>query len=212
MKSTKAAAVLLALTVLVVLPPAEQFLSLASEPPAGNDPPATRKPSPAEVRKQREARFKDMLTDVVFLGTWQMTNAEGLKGKAPLSPPRPERYTIKGVSRGLEDNWVITARVEFADRDVELPFSVRVVWAGDTPVITLDKTALPMLGEYSARVMVYGGFYAGTWFGTNYGGILSGQIIKAADEKKIREIADEARKIDLPPKPTTMPANQPADG
>lgn len=211
MKPIKVAAVLLVLSALVVLSPAARLMSLESEPPADNDTPAARKPSPADVRKQREDRFKDMLTDVVFLGTWQMTHADGLKGKAPLSPPRSERYTIKGVSRGLDDNWVITARVEFADRDVELPFSVRVVWAGDTPVITLDKTALPMLGEYSARVMVYDGFYAGTWFGTNYGGILSGQIVKAADEKKIREMAEEALKIDLPPKATTNPANPAAD-
>jgi hypothetical protein len=56
------------------------------------------------------------------------------------------------------------------------------VWAEDTAIITLDKMALPGLGTYSARVMVYRGFYAGTWFGTNYGGVLSGQIVK--EEKK----------------------------
>ncbi|HWL94386.1 MAG TPA: hypothetical protein VNT79_12715 [Phycisphaerae bacterium] len=153
-----------------------------------------------------EDRFKRALTNVIFRGTWQMTNAQGLEGKAPLSPPRPERYVIKSVSKGLNDNWVITARVQFADRDVELPFNVRVVWAGDTPIITLDKTALPMLGTYSARVMVYDGFYAGAWFGTNYGGILSGQIIKAADEKLIAAQEKDADEIKLPPKPTTQPS------
>lgn len=156
----------------------------------------------ADKQKALEARFKAALTDVVFRGSWQMTNAEGLRGKAPLTPPQTERYTIKGVSKGLDDNWVITARVQFADRDVELPFNVRVVWAEDVPIITLDKTELPLLGTYSARVMIHDGFYAGTWFGTNYGGVLQGQIIKAADEKNIEEMAEKANEITLPPKPS----------
>ncbi|MBX3394221.1 MAG: hypothetical protein KF841_02520 [Phycisphaerae bacterium] len=158
--------------------------------------------TPADKRKALEAKFKSTLTDVVFRGSWQMTNAEGLQGKAPLSPPHTERYTIKGVSKGLDDNWIITARVQFADRDVELPFNVRVVWAEDVPIITLDKTELPLLGTYSARVMIHDGFYAGTWFGTNYGGVLQGQIIKAADEKRIEEMAEKANEITLPPKPS----------
>ena len=147
-------------------------------------------PTKAELEKT----FKDMLTDVVLRGTWQMTGAEGLKGKAPLTEPRPERYTIKSVSKGLDDNWVITARVEYANRDATLPISVRVVWSGDTPIITLDKLTMPGLGTYSARVMIYDGFYAGTWFGSNYGGVLSGQIIKAADEEKIKKLEEEQAK------------------
>lgn len=158
-------------------------------------------------QKEREAKFKKMMTEVVMLGSWQMTNAEGLEGKAPLSPPRSDRYVIKGVSKGLMDNWVITARVQFADRDVELPFNIRVVWAEETPIITMDKTALPMLGTYSARVMIDNGFYAGTWFGAGYGGVMQGQIVKAADEKLVEEKAKQAAKMKLPPKPTTKPGN-----
>ncbi len=120
-----------------------------------------------------------------------MTRAEGLKGKAPLSPPRTERYTIKSVSKGLDDNWVITARIQYMDKDGTLPIPVRVVWAGDTPIITLDKFNVLGFGRYSARVMIYNGFYAGTWFGTNYGGILSGQIIKTEDEPAIRKMEQQ---------------------
>jgi hypothetical protein len=171
-------------------------------------PPRTMDSHEKEVRKlnkkEMQAKFKAMLTDVVFLGSWQMANAEGLRGKAPMSKPRSDRYVIKGVSKGLDDNWVITARVQFADRDVELPFNVRVVWAEDVPIITMDKTALPMLGTYSARVMITEGFYAGTWFGTTYGGVMQGQIVKAADEKMIEELAKKRDEIRLPPKPTTQ--------
>ena len=139
-----------------------------------------------------EKKFKEMLDGVVLRGTWQMTQGEGLKGKAPMTPARPDRYVIKEVSKGLDDNWVITARVQYADKDIKLPISVRVVWAGDTPIITMDKVKMPLLGTYSARVMIYNGFYAGTWFGDGYGGVLSGQIIKATDENMIKKMEEQA--------------------
>jgi len=159
----------------------------ASEKKLDSTPPEQAGLSQAEMEK----KFKEMLTGVVFRGTFQMTRAEGLKGKAPLSPPRTERYTIKSVSKGLDDNWVITARIQYMDKDGTLPIPVRVVWAGDTPIITLDKFNVLGFGRYSARVMIYNGFYAGTWFGTNYGGILSGQIIKTEDEPAIRKMEQQ---------------------
>ena len=91
---------------------------------------------------------------------------------------QPDKYTIKDVQKLHNDTWVITARIQYGNNDVAIPIAVRVVWAGDTPIITIDDLTIPMLGKYSARVMVYGGFYSGTWFGDRYGGILSGQIVK----------------------------------
>lgn len=178
-------------------------VSLADEHDAKSAPTTAPAQSKAEAQAAREARFKEMMTDVVLRGTWQMTNAEGLKGQAPLSPPRPDRYTIKGVSKGYGDQWIITARVEYADRDAVLPFTVRVVWADETPIITLDKTALPLLGTYSARVMIFDGFYAGAWFGTTYGGTMAGQIIKAKDIERIEKMAASQPAADLPPRPRT---------
>ena len=142
----------------------------------------TPKPSAGELRKQREREFKEMLENATLKGTWQVCGPEGLAGKAPLSEARPDTYTLGKISKAGEDYWVVTARVQYGDKDVTIPITVRVVWAEDTPIITLEKMALPGLGTYSARVMIYRGFYAGTWFGTNYGGILSGQIVK--EEKK----------------------------
>ena len=146
----------------------------------------------AAPQAELQNKFKEMLDGVVLRGTWQMTQGEGLKGKAPMTPARPDRYVIKSVSKGLDDHWVITARVQYGDKDVKLPISVRVVWAGDTPIITLDKLKMPMLGTYSARVMIYNGFYAGTWFGDGYGGVLSGQIIKVTDEDMIKKMEAQA--------------------
>jgi hypothetical protein len=127
---------------------------------------------------EKELAFKTTLENSELRGFWQMTGAEGLAGKAPLSEPKPEHYTVDKVSKSSGDYWIISARIQYAEKDVTIPVTVRVVWAEDTAVITLDKMALPGLGTYSARVMVYRGFYSGTWFGANYGGVLAGQIVK----------------------------------
>lgn len=132
----------------------------------------------------REEAFKAALAHSVLAGSWQMTKLgdAAVAGEAArpagLSEPREDKYTIDDVSKSAGDNWVISARVQYADKDVTIPVPVQVKWAGDTPVITLDKSPLPGLGTYSARVVIDNGFYAGTWSGTNYGGVMSGRIIK----------------------------------
>lgn len=151
------------------------------------------KPTRAELEK----RFQDMLTGAVLKGTWQMTRGKGLEGKAPLSEPKPDKYTIDSARKIGGDRWVIIARIEYADKNVKVPIPVRVVWAEDTAIITLDEFAVPMIGTYSARVMIYRNFYAGTWFGSDYGGVLSGQIVRQSDE----EAAE--------PAPKTRPAEEP---
>ena len=137
------------------------------------------------AKARLELSFKESLTDAVLVGTWQMKTDEGHPaGKTPLTPPRPDKYGIKQVERIHGDNWIITARIQYEEKDVTLPIAVRVAWAGDTPVITIDDLAIPLLGTYSARVMVYKGFYTGTWSGSCYGGILSGEVVKAGDDGK----------------------------
>ena len=132
---------------------------------------------PGDGDEQRlQAEFERMLTGAVLTGTWQMTRGEGLEGKGPLSDAAADKYEIRKVTKLASDHWLVTARIVYADHDVTVPVPVRVVWAGDTPVITVDTRNIPMLGEYSARVMVYRNFYAGTWFGRGYGGVMSGQI------------------------------------
>lgn len=127
-------------------------------------------------RSRLEAEFRRTLTNATFTGTWQMARAEQGKGPGALSPARPEKYSIADVTQLDEEYWIVNARIEYEQKDVTIPVTVRVLWAGDTPVITLDEVTLPMLGTYSARVMIYQGFYSGTWFGPDCGGVLAGQI------------------------------------
>ncbi len=146
-------------------------------------------------RAELEKTFREMMTNAVLSGTWQMTRGEGLEGKAPLGKPRPEKYTVDSVKKILGDRWVVTARIQYADKDVKIPIPIRVVWAEDTPIITLDEIKIPLIGAYSARVMIYRNFYAGTWFGSNYGGVLSGQIVRETKaESDSKPAADESKK------------------
>ena len=62
--------------------------------------------------------------------------------------------------------------------------AVKVVWAGDTPVLTMTEQTVEGLGTFSVRVMIYQDRYAGTWDNGSLGGHMWGQIVKdePADE------------------------------
>lgn len=178
---------------------------IAAQPEPGSAKSAAdKKPTKASQRHaELEENFRMMLSGSILKGTWQMVQGEEgkpLTGK-PLSNPQPEEYTISKVSKASDDYWVIVARIKYADKNVNIPVTVQVKWAGDTPIITLDNMSLPGLGTYSARVMVYRDFYCGTWFGSCYGGILSGQIVKPNQSQPAG--GDDAEKK---PVPTTQPA------
>ena len=146
----------------------------------------------SEVSKGREAleeKFAQMMTDVTLKGSWQMTMGDGIERPVSLTNPSPDSYKVLKVEHTTGDHWVITARIRYADKDVELPVMVRVLWSGDTPIITVDNLTMPVLGTYSARVMIYKGLYAGTWFGSGYGGVMSGQIVKSAKSDATSESA-----------------------
>ncbi len=129
-----------------------------------------------EKQKKLEEQFKKDLANVQFVGRWCMMK----DGK--LGEEREEKYTITSALKANADNWLIFARVQFGKKDVTLPVPVKVKWAGDTPVITVTDVNLPGLGTYSARVLVYKNTYAGSWFGKNYGGLMSGMIVKNKKE------------------------------
>jgi hypothetical protein len=72
---------------------------------------------------------------------------------------------------------------------VKLPVPLEVFWAGDTPVITLTHAAVPGMGTFTSRVMIYGDRYAGTWQHDKFGGHMWGKIehgekSEPADSKK----------------------------
>lgn len=144
-----------------------------AKPAAAQSHPA--KPSRAELEK----RLSETLSHAQFRGSFRM-QTRGADGKITLGEPREETYYIDSAVKSDQDYWAITARVVYGEHDVTLPaLRFRVAWADDAPVIVVDEMSLPGLGTYTARVMIYRDYYAGTWFGPDCGGVLSGQIAKA---------------------------------
>ena len=132
------------------------------------------------AQAKKEADFTKMMSHAVLDGIWQVTGAGGLGGSEPLSEPKTERYSITSAEKVTHDTWIIKSRIQYGDKDVTVPILVRIVWAEDTPILTINELAIPMIGTYSARVMFHHGFYSGVWYsvGNNYGGILAGRIRK----------------------------------
>ena len=96
-----------------------------------------------------------------------------------------EEYTIlKVIKLPAKDLWLFTARVKYGKIDLTLPMPIPVKWAGDTPVISMDKLKIPLLGTFSAQVVLDGNRYAGTWQHGKVGGHLFGSIEKVEKEKK----------------------------
>lgn len=132
-----------------------------------------------------ERKFQETLTGSTFVGRWRLIE-DGKLGKEA-----EDRYSIKAATKD-GDHWIIAARIEYGGKDVTFPVPVQVLWAGDTPVITLTKVGIPGLGAFTARVLVYDGAYTGTWSGAGHGGFLSGLIVKESEAKKAPP-AEEAK-------------------
>ena len=123
--------------------------------------------------KDRDDRFKEMMTNVILEGRWCLVEED------ELTEEKEDSYRILSVMKAGGDTWIIQARIEYGDRVATVPVPVQVKWAGETPVITLDKNdQVPQLGQYSARVVLHEGTYAGTWSGGDRKGLLHGIIRK----------------------------------
>lgn len=139
-------------------------------PPAKAESPTK---SEAPNQDELEAKFKATMTHAVMNGRWCLIK------EGQLQPEQEDKYTIVGVNKLFGDNWVVRARIQYGKRDVTAPIPVKVKWAGDTPVITVDGFGLPGGGSaYSARVLIYGDTYAGTWSAGDHGGLMSGLIVR----------------------------------
>ncbi len=122
----------------------------------------------AQETADLEKQFQEKLSGATLVGNF---TREG-KGLTE------EKYTIEKVSKLSGDTWVFHARIQYGQRDVTLPLPLQVKWAGDTPVITLTDFAVPTVGTYTARVLIYRDQYAGMWKGKGGGGHLFGRIVK----------------------------------
>jgi hypothetical protein len=138
-------------------------------------------------QKQLEKDFEQMLSGATLEGHYTVQDgAQDLKGEsgAP-NGLKAEKYTITRATPLRDDYWRFDARIQYGDQDVTVPLILRVKWAGDTPVITMDDVPVPGLGTFSARVMFFRGQYAGTWSAKDHGGHLFGLITRADEALEV---------------------------
>ncbi len=126
--------------------------------------------TPVTSQDELDRQFKEMMNGVTLVGRSSRLNNDRISDG--------ERYVIDGVSKLTGDTWLMRARLDYGGRSVPLPVPVIIKWAGDTPVITLTDLAIPGVGSYTARVVLYRDQYAGTWSGKNGGGQIFGKIVK----------------------------------
>lgn len=138
-------------------------VAFAADPPAPRD--------PATLEKE----FSEKLSGATLVGTFSVDGREGAKS---------ERYEISSARKLQGNDWVVTARVKYGDKDVNLPMVVQVFWADDTPMITLTERELPGLGTFTTRVFFHGHRYAGTWQHGKVGGHMWGVVEKKSAEDK----------------------------
>ena len=144
-------------------------------PPATADDPVKNDAAPPS-REELIKKLEDDLTNVKLVGRFTITGREDRE-------PKAEEYTITSAMKLPDgDLWLLKARIKYGDQDFTAPIPLEIKWAGDTPVITLTDLAIPGLGTFTSRVVIYGDRYAGTWQHGPVGGLLYGRIEKT-DEK-----------------------------
>jgi hypothetical protein len=144
----------------------------------------------APTQEELEQKFALELSGATLAGHYTVDGRSGV--------PSEDRYAISKVTKLEGEVWKFDVRIVYGQHDVTLPLPLTVKWAGDTPVITLTDLAIPGLGTYTARVLLYRGQYAGTWSAGDHGGELWGRIEKPAeselDKKSSKQKAEAAGK------------------
>ena len=122
-------------------------------------------------RAGAEESFSNKLSNCALVGRFTVD-------RQPADQPgKEERYEITSVSKVNGDLWLFQARIKYGQHDLQVPLTLKVLWAGETPVITLDDMTIPGLGsEFSARVLFHGDRYVGTWQHGRVGGHMFGRI------------------------------------
>ena len=134
-------------------------------------------PAVADEAKTREQRLADYLSETQFVGQFTVDGADGA--------PKTEAYTIKSCEKlPSADLYRLTARIKYGKVDQEVPLDLKILWAGNTPVITLESLWIPGMGTFDAHILIRSGKeagrYAGTWQHGDKGGHMFGKIVPIA--------------------------------
>ena len=146
---------------------------------AADDKKAEDEKAAADAKAADEAKAPDGRVAAIKAFTKQLSGSS-LVGQFTLDDApadkslKPDRYQIATVNHVSGDNYLFV----YLHKGVPIPLSLKVLWAGKTPVITLDDFTIAGMGTFSARVMFHGDRYAGTWQHGKKGGLMFGKIEK----------------------------------
>ena len=129
---------------------------------------------PIESLTELEREFTERMQQVVLVGHFTVDGRE--TGGAS-----PERYEIASVAKVGDDRWRFDVRMVYGSFDATLPVVVPIVWAGDTPMVSITDFGIPGLdGTFTARVFFYENRYGGSWEHAMdrgvFGGLMYGHI------------------------------------
>lgn len=121
-----------------------------------------------------ERDFAERMQRVTLVGQFTVDGRETAGG-------RPDRYDIARVTKVGDDRWRFDVHMVYGSVDVTLPVVVPVVWAGDTPMVSITDFTIPTLGTFTARVVFHDDRYAGSWQHGQVGGLMYGRIEPVAE-------------------------------
>lgn len=122
-----------------------------------------------------EQRFQSSMSNVTLAGYYTNGDASELK---------QDRYVVEKISKASGNLWKFDVRIQYNGKDIAIAIPVPILWAGDTPVVSLTNFAVPGSGTFTARVLFHDGAYVGTWAAADgHGGKMFGSIKKNTPSK-----------------------------
>jgi hypothetical protein len=151
------------------------ILALASSPVTSSfaDEPS-KAPAAATSSADQEAKLIATFANATMKGRWA-----GLKD-GQLGEEKEDTYQIVSAQKLDGERWQINARIQYHGQTMDMPVPAIVKWAGDTAVLLFDDINIGTPRRYSARLMIHGDSYSGTWSAVDHGGMLYGVISHAA--------------------------------
>jgi len=118
-----------------------------------------------------EKEFEQSMSGVTLTGHFTRQGGTGLSD---------DKYNIDKVTKVKDDLWRFDTRIQYGGNDVKMPVSLHVKWAGETAVLFLTDESIAGMGNFTVRIVIYKGHYAGTWSSSKgHGGQMFGDILKA---------------------------------
>lgn len=156
----------------------------------GPETPSDRSREQVEQYESLRKELATALTGATLVG--HFTVDDDLSDK----PLKPDRYTISQVTPVKDDHFLFV----YVHQGIPIPLTLKVLWAGDTPVLTLDEFTIAGMGTFSARLMfrLKSDRYAGTWQHGEKGGLMFGRIERAKPRQAPAPAADSSPAVPAP--------------